>query len=102
MRAATASLFVSMLVLPASAAVVATAPSAHAQGRSAAYRVGMRLRARQDCTIRGYAVKKGVVLDVVMVHRDDSGKERAVDLGFRGMTIRGVDVRTVATHFRRA
>lgn len=102
MRAASATVFVSMLALAPSVAVVAAAPSAQAQGRAGAYRVGMRLRARHNCTIQGYAVKKGVVLDVVSVHRDDSGKELALDLGFRGMTIRGVDVHTVATHFRRA
>ncbi len=101
MRVATASLFASMFFLAPSVAVLTTTTLVHAQGRPGAYRVGMHLRARHDCTIQGYAVKKGVVLHVVTVHRDDDGKEQALDLGFRGMTIRGVDVRMVATHFKR-
>lgn len=101
MRAATASVFASILALAPATAVVATTVPARA-AHAGSYRVGMHLRALHDCTIQGYAVKKGVVLDVVVVHRDNGGKEVALDLGFRGMTIRGVDVHTIASHFRRA
>jgi hypothetical protein len=101
MRVSTASVFVSILVVAPCAALVSTSTPAQAAARGGAYRVGMQLRARDDCTIQGYAVKKGVVLAVLSVHRDDDGKEVALDLGFRGMTIRGVDVRTIASHFKR-
>jgi len=76
-------------------AVANAAPAAH-------YRVGARLRATQDCTVRGYAIKKGVVLTVVAVNQDDEGKVGSLDLSFSGMTISGVDVGTVQKYFRRA
>ena len=61
------------------------------------YRVGNRLKAKRDCTIKGYAIKKGVVLKVASVA--DDGK--AVDLEFSGMTITGVARGQVDSLFQR-
>jgi hypothetical protein len=66
------------------------------------YQVGTRLRAKQDCTVKGYAIKKGVVLSVAAVHKGAQGKVAAVDLAFSGMIIGGVDVETVSRYFKRA
>jgi hypothetical protein len=66
------------------------------------YQVGTRLRAKQDCTVKGYAIKKGVVLSVAAVHKGDQGQVAAVDLAFSGMIIGGVDVETVSRYFKRA
>jgi hypothetical protein len=63
------------------------------------YRAGMRVRAKQTCTVQGYEVKKGVVLGVVAVRSDDKGKTVAVDLSFSGMTIGNVPTSIVDSLF---
>jgi hypothetical protein len=89
------------LALVASTTVWLEPPTALAAPRPA-YQVGMRLRAQQDCTVRGYAIKKGVVLSVAAVHTNDRGSVAALDLAFSGMTIAGVSVQTVRRYFSRA
>jgi len=69
---------------------------------AAKYQVGMRLRAKNACTVKGYAIKRGVVLTVAAVHTDGAGKIRALDLTFSSMTIAEVDIEVVNTHFRPA
>ena len=80
-------------------AVVMLHPAPAVAQPAAHYHLGMRLKAKHDCTVKGYAIKKGVVLSVVFVHKDDQGKASAVDLSFSGMTIAGVDVGTVHHNF---
>ena len=66
------------------------------------YQVGMRLKAKNACTVKGFAIKQGVILTVTAVHTDGAGKPRALDLSFSGMTIADVDVETINKHFRPA
>lgn len=89
------------LVVPATALVVVADPSPAAAAQPA-YDVGTRLKARQDCTIGGYAIKKGVVLTVTAVTRNDKNEVTAVDLSFEGMNISQVDIATVKANFDRA
>jgi hypothetical protein len=93
------ALFASTLVAPAYVVLV---PSAAVAAPGAKYRVGGRLRAIQACTVKGYAIKKGVVLTVVAVNQRDDGKVGSVDLSFSGMTISGVAVETVQKYFKPA
>jgi hypothetical protein len=97
-------LFASALFASAVAAptAVVLAPGLAAAAPAARYRVGARLRAKQDCTVQGYAIKKGVVLTVVAVNQNEEGKVGSLDLSFSGMTISGVDVETVQKYFRHA
>jgi len=67
-----------------------------------AYQVGNKLRAKQDCTVKGYAIKRGVVLTVTGVTKNDKGDVATVDLSFSGMSIDAVDVETVNGNFVRA
>ena len=83
-------------------AVVVLHPAPAVAQPAANFRVGMRLKAKRACTVNGYAIKKGVVLTIVAVHKNDQGKASAVDMSFSGMTISGVDVKTVNQNFSRA
>lgn len=76
---------------------VASTPEALAAPKGPGYRVGNRLKAKRDCTIQGYAIKKGVVLKVAAVSEDG----KAVDLEFSGMTISGVARSQVESLFHR-
>ena len=80
-------------------AVLMLTPAPAAAAPAGGYHVGMRLRAKQSCTVKGYAIKKGVVLTVVAVHKNDQGKVNAIDLSFSGMTITAVDIETVNEKF---
>jgi hypothetical protein len=84
------------VALPA-AALVSVASESEAQAAPAPYRVGTKLKAKRDCTLQGYAIKKGVVLTVSSV--SDDGK--AVNLEFSGMTIHGVQRAQVSSLFHR-
>ena len=66
------------------------------------YQVGMRLKAKNACTVKGYAIKQGVILTIAAVHVDDAGKPRALDLSFSEMIILDVEIATVNQHFRPA
>ncbi len=90
------ALFASAIAVPLG---VLIAPGLADAAPAARYRVGARLRARQACTVQGYAIKKGVVLTVVAVNQNDEGKVGSLDLSFSGMTISGVDVATVQKYF---
>jgi hypothetical protein len=93
------ALFAVAIAAPAGIVIV---PDVADAAPAASYRVGARLRAKQNCTVRGYAIKKGVVLTVVAVNQNDEGKVGSLDLSFSGMTISGVEVETVQKYFRRA
>ena len=58
------------LALPAMGSLVLVDPSP-AVAAPAAYQVGMKLRAKQSCTVQGYAIKEGVVLTVAAVQTDE-------------------------------
>jgi hypothetical protein len=66
------------------------------------YQVGMKVRAKRDCSVQGYQVKKGVVLNVAAVKTDDKGKVGAVDLTLSGMTISNVPAHVMDSLFSRA
>ena len=89
------------LSLPAAGAIVVAVPSV-AEAAPPSYQIGQRLRATRNCTINGIAIKKGVVLNVAAVHKDDKGRVGSVDLSLSGMTISDVKTKTVAANFRRA
>ncbi len=63
------------------------------------YRAGMRVRAKRTCTVQGFEVKKGVVLNVVSVQNDDKGRVSSLDLSFSGMTISAVPAQVVDSLF---
>lgn len=63
------------------------------------YRVGMRVKAKRNCTVQGFEVKKGVVLSVASVATDDKGRVASVDLTMSGMTIGGVPAAVVDSLF---
>jgi hypothetical protein len=63
------------------------------------YRVGMRVKARRNCSVNGYQVKKGVVLNVAAVQTDDKGKVSTIDLSMSGMTISGVSAQVADSLF---
>ena len=63
------------------------------------YRVGMRVKAKRNCSVNGYEVKKGVVLAVAQVYANDKGQVSAVDLSMSGMTIAGVSAQVVDSLF---
>ena len=65
----------------------------------ARYRVGMRVRAKRNCTVNGFQVKKGVVMNVAAVRSDDKARVVSVDLSFNGMNISDVPVRTMDSLF---
>jgi hypothetical protein len=65
----------------------------------AQYRVGMKVRAKRDCSVQGFEVKKGVVLDVVAVRNDGKGKVEFVDLTVSGMGINNVPARIMDSLF---
>ena len=88
----------SALLIPAAPAAVVLHPGVAQAAPN--YHVGMRLRAKHECTVNGYAIKKGVVLTVASVSKGDDGKVRAADLDFKGgMTIRQVAVDDLKAHF---
>ena len=82
--------------------VVLSFDVATAEAAPAGYRIGQRLRAKRDCTVNGFAIKKGVVFNVAAVHTDDSGKLIGVDLTVSGMTIAEVSPATVKSLFGNA
>jgi hypothetical protein len=84
-------------VFPATALVSVASPTEARAAPGPTYRVGTKLNAKRDCTLQGFAIKKGVVLTVSSV--SDDGK--AVDLEFSGMTISGVNNGQVASLFQR-
>lgn len=84
-------------VIPATALVSVSSPTEAQAAPGPTYRVGTKLKAKRDCTLQGYAIKKGVVLTVASVNDDGS----AVDLEFSGMTISGVKNGQVASLFQR-
>jgi hypothetical protein len=84
-------------VVPGTLAVSVALPTDAHAAPGANYPVGTRLKAKRDCTLKGFAIKKGVVLTVSAVH--DDGK--ALDLEFSGMTISGVQHGQVASLFNR-
>lgn len=63
------------------------------------YRPGMKVRAKRDCSVRGYQVKKGVVMSVTAVYSDDKGRAASADLAFSGMTISAVPVQVLDSLF---
>ena len=89
-------------LLPAVPAAAAPGVEPGPAELAARYQAGMRLRAKRACTIRGYAIKKDVVLTVAAVHTNAQGQVDAVDLSFSGMVIADVDVDTVSEHFSTA
>jgi hypothetical protein len=66
------------------------------------YRVGMRVRAKRNCTVQGYQVKRGVVLNVAAVRTNDKGQVSDVDLAISGMTISAVPTSVMDSLFTRA
>jgi hypothetical protein len=84
-------------VFPAAALVSVASPTDAQAAPGPTYRVGTKLKAKRDCTLHGYAIKKGVVLTVSSVSDDGN----AVDLAFSGMTITGVKNGQVASLFQR-
>jgi hypothetical protein len=84
-------------VVPGTVAVSVVSPAEAQAAPAPSYPVGSRLKAKRDCTLKGFAIKKGVVLTVSAVQ--DDGK--AVDLEFSGMTIAGVPSAQVASLFNR-
>ena len=87
------------LVLVGTVSLPASLPGVtpEAAAAPAPYRVGHRLKAKRDCTVKGFAIKKGVVLTVAAVHEE--GKR--VDLEFSGMTIPGVTQSKLASLFQK-
>jgi hypothetical protein len=85
------------VTIPGLVAVSVVAPAEAVAAPGPGYRVGTRLKAKRDCTVKGFAIKKGVVLTVSSVN--DDGK--AVDLEFSGMTIPQVAHGTLESLFRR-
>jgi hypothetical protein len=83
--------------LPVSVMLSVALPAEAIAAPGPGYRVGTRLKAKRDCTIQGYAIKKGVVLTIASV-RDDG---KSVDLEFSGMTIREVSRSTIDSMFKR-
>jgi hypothetical protein len=65
----------------------------------AQYRVGMKVRAKKNCSVQGFEVKKGVVLDVAAVRNDAKGKTEFVDLTVSGMGINNVPARVMDSLF---
>ena len=63
------------------------------------YTVGMRVRAKRDCSVQGFQVKKGVVLNVAAVKTDDKGKVGSVDLTISGMTINNIPTNVMDSLF---
>lgn len=66
---------------------------------AARYRAGMRVRAKRDCSVRGFQVKRGVVMNVTAVRSDDKGRVVSVDLAFSGMAIADVPAKTMDSLF---
>jgi len=66
---------------------------------AARYRVGMKVRAKRNCSVNGFQVKKGVVMNVAAVRSDDKARVVSVDLSFNGMNISDVPVRTMDSLF---
>jgi hypothetical protein len=66
---------------------------------SARYHVGMRVRAKRTCTVQGYQVKRGVVLNVAAVRTNDKGQISDVDLSISGMTISAVPTHVMDSLF---
>jgi len=83
----------------APALAVSTVTESADAAPGARYRVGMRVRAKRTCTVQGFEVKKGVVLNVVAVQNDDKGKPTGLDLSFSGMTISNVPAQVVDSLF---
>lgn len=77
-------------------AAVEERPAVAAPGQ---YRVGMKVKAKRDCSVQGFEVKKGVVLNVAAVRADDKGKVDAVDLTVSGMSINNVPARVMDSLF---
>ncbi len=77
-------------------------PSAAQAAPAVQIKLGQKLRAKRNCTVNGMAIKKGVVLTVVAVNKDDTGKITSVDLSLSGMTISGVAIADVVANFSRA
>ncbi len=90
------------LLAGAVAPAVLSAECPTAEAAPVAYRIGQRLKAKRDCTVNGFAIKKGVVFNVAAVHTGDDGKLRTVDLTASGMTIEEVSAATVLSLFGRA
>jgi hypothetical protein len=83
-----------VMTLPEAAVEVRPAMAAPVQ-----YRVGMKVRAKKNCSVQGFEVKKGVVLDVAAVRNDKKGKVEAVDLSVSGMSITNVPARVMDSLF---
>lgn len=66
---------------------------------AARYRPGMKVRAKRDCNVRGFQVKKGVVMNVTAVYSDDKGRAASADLAFSGMSIAAVPVQVLDSLF---
>jgi hypothetical protein len=91
-------------ILAVALGAVMSLPEAALQERPAIaapgqYRVGMKVRAKRNCSVQGFEVKKGVVLDVVAVRNDDKGKPDLVDLTVSGMSITNVPARVMDSLF---
>jgi hypothetical protein len=84
-------------IVAAPLAVTVGCPTEAAAAPAPSYPVGTRLKAKRDCTLQGFAIKKGVVLTVAAVNEDG----KSVDLQFSGMTISGVQRAQVASLFQR-
>jgi hypothetical protein len=91
-------------ILAVALGAVMTLPEAALEARPAMaapvqYRVGMKVKAKKNCSVQGFEVKKGVVLDVAAVRNDKKGKVEAVDLSVSGMSITNVPARVMDSLF---
>jgi hypothetical protein len=84
-------------VVPATVSLSVASPTEAMAAPGPGYPVGTRIKAKRDCTLKGYAIKKGVVLTVSALHEDG----KAMDLEFSGMTISGVQRGQVDSLFNR-
>jgi hypothetical protein len=96
-RCVTISALALATIIAAPLVVTVGAPTEAAAAPAPVYPVGARLKAKRDCSLQGFAIKKGVVLTVAAVSEDG----KSIDLQFSGMTISGVQKTQVASLFQR-
>ena len=100
MRSQSAAFLAAMMVGGASLGALPLAQVQVAWAAPAArYRAGMKVRAKRSCSVKGFQVKKGVVMSITAVRSDDKGRVASVDLAFSGMAIADVSVRTLDSLF---
>ncbi len=96
-----------LLIFAVALGALSAMPEAAVQERPAIaaparYRVGMRVKAKRTCSVQGFEVKKGVVLNVAAVRADDKGKVDTVNLTVSGMSITNVPARVMDSLFVQA